>query len=698
MKKPYLLTGVLALALSSVKPALTLAETDAASSNQSDTLQEVIVTAERRSVDVQKVALSVSVIDGDALAQHGDSTMAQALQDVPGVVVQGGVASPIGGAGGPPNIAVRGIGTDGPNRNGSTSIYEDGVLIVGGGANFFDLSRIEVLRGPQGTLYGRGATAGAVNIVTNDPTQTFGGTGQATIGTYGLFGSQGALNMPLSDDVAARFSFNTVRHDGYFSSGGSNEADVSARAKVLIKPSEDFSLLLGGVYYRADQNAASTVNVTAADPQPSDWTPSTTIAGHDVIAFNEGYANLQLNLGFANLTYIPAYQATHSTQNNSDGTTSQMPWNHTFTQELRLSSPNESKVLWTAGGYYFNSNFFQNFGIPGAFYFNQAYASSAAAVFGEATFPVSDDTRLTGGVRESRDTVHHANISSFPRGTAGVDNFVDAFTDVLNKTYNRFDWKVRAEHDLSAQSLLYGMVSTGYRPGGSVNGLAYDPEHVTAYEVGSKNRIGSRFILNGAVYYYNYGGFQAPESCCGPQVQSIMTSLPAKFIGAELEGTALLSAADRLTFSANFLHARYGADALPNALFPQAYSDGNPIPHAPDFSVSGSFAHTFNFSGGATLVPQVDGHYQTKIYTDFDPSLYPAPGIAQDPSFVQKAYTIANASITYTSASGNYHITVYDNNLSDVIYKTTVNGGMGGPDTAGVNDPRTFGLLVGARF
>ncbi|HTP38152.1 MAG TPA: TonB-dependent receptor [Steroidobacteraceae bacterium] len=695
MKMRHLLTGVSVLPLSCcvlLAQAQTAPATDG-SGTATDTLEEVIVTAEHRSSDLQKVALSVSVINGDTLTQHGDKDLAQVLQDIPGVTVQGGIASPIGGSGGPPNIAIRGIGTDGPNKNGATAVYEDGVLIVGGGANFFDVNRVEVLRGPQGTLYGRGTTGGAVNIVTNDPTQVFGGSGQLALGSYALFGTQGSLNLPVSEDVAARVSFNTIKHDGFFSSGASGDGETSARAKLLFKPNEDFSLLLGGVYYTADQTAGGTVNVNATHPQPTDWTPSTDVAGHDVISFKEGYAKFLMNLGFANLIYLPAYQATHSSQENSDGTVSAMPHNNTFTQELRLSNADNARVLWTTGAYYFNTNYYQAFGTPGVFSFNQNYDSVSAAVFGEVTYPLLDTLRLTGGVRESRDTVHHVNTSSFPR----TPN-----PDFYNKTTDHFDWKARVEDDLTNNNLLYGMVSTGDRPGGSVNGQGYKPEVVTAYEVGSKNRIGNRMTLNGALFYYDYGGFQAPESCCFPAVQTIVVSVPAKFYGAEMEAAALLTTADKFTLSANYLKAHFSANTvgIDDAGAPAiTLTDGKTIPHAPTWSLSASYGHTFNLPNGATLEPSIDAHYQTRIYTDFDFSLYGStPGAVQDPSFVQKAYTIANAAISYTTAGGKYVFTAYDNNLSNVIYKTTVTAGMGTDDTASVNDPRTLGVIFAAKF
>jgi iron complex outermembrane receptor protein len=379
-----------------------------------------------------------------------------------------------------------------------------------------------------------------------------------------------------------------------------------------------------------------------------------------------------------------------------------MPTNHTLTQELRLSNPADSRIIWTTGIYYFNSNFYQDFGsysqhfgVPSPpagmnFFFDQAYASSSAAVFGEVTYPISAALRLTGGVRESRDTVYHANFSSFPRPPGPNPDF-------FNKTFDHFDWKVRLEDDLTANNLLYGMVSTGDRPGGAANGLAYIPEVVTAFELGSKNRIGNMMTLNAAAFYYNYGGFQALSSCCFPAVRSVMVSVPAKFYGAEVEAAALLTPQDKLTFSANYVKAHFSGNGVgldgTGALVP-ILTNGGVIPHTPDLSLNGSFAHTFSLTNGATITPLVDAHYQTKMITDFDYSVY---GSTPDASFTQQPYTIVNASLTFTSDGGKYHITAYDNNLTDVIYKLGVNPGMGG-NTASVNDPRTFGVIVSARF
>jgi iron complex outermembrane receptor protein len=176
MHKNIWLLGLATIACVHLAPQPAHAETATPAASAGSELQEVIVTAERRSIDLQKVGLSVTAISGEAIAQQGDSNLAQVLQNVPGVVLQGITEGPsqqsVQGGGGPPNIAIRGLGTPSPNTVGAVAIYEDGVLLQGGGANFYDMSRVEVLRGPQGTLYGRGATAGAVNFITNDPTQS----------------------------------------------------------------------------------------------------------------------------------------------------------------------------------------------------------------------------------------------------------------------------------------------------------------------------------------------------------------------------------------------------------------------------------------------------------------------------------------------------------------------------------------------
>ena len=671
------------------------------------TLEEVIVTAERRSVDLQKVAVAVTAIDGADLEQRGVDSVAEALQNVPGVVVQGITDGPsqqsVQGAGGPPNISIRGLGTSAVNTAGSVAIYEDGVLLQGGGSNFYDMSRVEVLRGPQGTLYGRGATAGAVNFITNDPQQDFEASGKVTFGSFNLVGTQGMVNIPLTDTLAIRAAYNQARHDGYFNNGWSSEDDVGARVKALFKPGDDFSLLLGYTDYRSNGSGPGQVPL-ATNAEPSDWTTDLAGGASDVIGYRKVYTDVEANLGFARLTYLGSYQTTHSdwaAQGSFAYLDITQPINQTWTNELRLASSTDSRLTWQAGVYAYQNRLetaYQPGPAPTAggvftpfFIYAQRFHPRSLGLFGEATFAFTDQTRATLGLRETRD---HVDVA-FAAGVGAA--FTRSSTDI-----NHFDWKARVEHDLASNNLLYGSITTGYRPGTYTNNILNRNETVHAYEVGSKNQVGNTMTLNGAVFYYDYGGFQEPYSIPNPAHPTyggvgVTVVVPARFYGAELEATIKLSANDKLTLSPTWLHATYTSNItvispFDGSVYANVQSDGGAVPTAPKFGVSGSYEHDFVFSNGSALKWEADAHYQTSQLTDYDTSNYPST----NPVFQQGAYAIANSALTYTGSSGKYSLSAYGRNLFNKIYKVTVYNPQ--PPYVFVDDPRTFGVSLAVKL
>jgi iron complex outermembrane receptor protein len=704
MHKNVWLLGLAAIACAHLAAPPVYAETATPTAETGSDLEEVVVTAERRSINLQKAGLSVTAISGEAIAQHGDIDVAQVLQNVPGIVLQGVSDGPsqqsVQGGGGPPNIAIRGLGTPSPNTVAAVAVYEDGLLLQGGGANFYDMSRVEVLRGPQGTLYGRGATAGAVNLITNDPTHQFEASGRIQFGSYELIATQGMFNAPLSDVLSMRVAFNQIRRNGFFNNGQSDEDDISARVKLLFSPTDNFSLLLGYVDYNSKGTGPGQVDVST-NPNPTQWRTTVPGGGSDPISYRKAYANVLWGLGFANLSYVGGYQTTDSTFSTYChcffGFTYQVvrqPYNKTWTHELRLESTGDSALSWVGGAYYYNNKFQTTFepgtaapvaGMPyvPAFGFAQSFSPTSLGLFGEVTYALTTSKRLTGGVRETRD--HEVQSQTFePGGTGGIPATFDA-------TFRHFDWKVRVETDLSANNMLYGTVSTGYRPGGFVNGIKSENETVRAYEIGSKNRIDNMLTLNGAVFYYNYSGFQNLASVPDPNnpgsVISVLVPIPATFYGGELEAVAQLSAADRLTLSPALLEAKFTADRATYLT-----KDGT-IPNTPKWSLSGSYEHSFMLPGNARITWGVDAHYQTQELTDFAASNYPTPS----PVFQQRAYAITNTSLTYAPGNGKFNVTVYGRNIFNTIDKLTIYN-QGPPPAAFVNDPRTYGVMLSGKL
>ncbi|MGC4029587.1 MAG: TonB-dependent receptor plug domain-containing protein [Steroidobacteraceae bacterium] len=671
-------------------------------------LDEIIVTAERRTVSMQKVAVTVSVLNGEDLERTGISDLRSVLQNAPSTVVQ-----PTGDSKNAPAITIRGIGTDGANKQLATAVYEDGIVVDRQSGQFYDLSRVEVLRGPQGTLYGATATAGAVNFISNDPSREAGGSAQIEAGSYSLTHLTGVVNLPVTDQLATRIAFNQLKRDSYINGDQTGEDWINLRAKALYTPTEKLSVLLGLNYYKGDDGGDG-----------SYVSDSRGIPTKQKIKYLGGFGNnhttklwtkIDYDLGFATLTYLPAFQFnTQDTISKSDSGSTRywVPHYNLRTHELRLVSDTKNAFTWIAGAYYQDRDFSRklNFGgdvLAGKPYlqWNDDEKIKSLGIYGQGTFAFNDTTRLTAGVRRSTDDVWHFNHMEYHYANIGVP-----IPDVVSNTdykkdFSQVDYLVRIEKDIRDGSLLYALVSTGYRPGGVGNsGVEYDKETVRSFEIGSKNQLTSAIRLNGDVFYYDYGGFQTPQGLCYdyPTCQqsagTVVTSIPAKFIGAELELTAALTDRDILTFTPTYLHSEYSDDVVltipPIGTNPAASAfvatKGKSPPHAPRWTLAASYEHRFVLGSGASLVAHADGHYETKQYLTFDTSSYNLTPNAVH--FVQKPYAIANASLTWSNTDNRYSLTGYVKNVTDVVYKVTSGA------QPSVNAPRTFGAILSARF
>ena len=292
-----------------------------AQSAESEELMEIVVTAEHREIDVQKAATSVSVRTGSELRNEGRYTLGQILEDVPGVTGGAATANVPGGSGvdtSAPGITIRGIASNSGAVGNVTSaaaaaaVYVDGVYEgVGGG---YDINQVEILRGPQGTLYGRSATSGLLAIHTNDPQlDRLGGDAVAEVGNYGLEHYTGVVNLPLIDNVLGiRVAANRYERDGYYADDGTTSTD--AKIKLLYKPNDDISLLLGYALQNNDtKNGGITLTLAPGEPNTYcfDTVPkscASTPVGRGSNDFRQYWALLSWDLGFATLSYQPAYR------------------------------------------------------------------------------------------------------------------------------------------------------------------------------------------------------------------------------------------------------------------------------------------------------------------------------------------------------------------------------------------------------
>jgi iron complex outermembrane recepter protein len=496
-------------------------------------LQTVVVTSERRSTNLQKTAVSIVAVSGEEQRAKGQTTLESTLSDTPAVTV---MATPQGG-----QVFVRGVGSQGDSNwvDPAVSLNLDG--IYSGRAervfsSMYDVQRVEVLRGPQGTLYGRNSTGGAVNVLTNGPGRKFEAGVNAQMGNYNLAHVDGYINTPLNDVLALRVAAMREKRDGYFSNGG-RASDLSAgRLKLLLKPNADFSLL--ATVDSFDSKGAGATSVPrgfSGGPTFFNWKtdysdPWTVDPLHPADVQRTRFTTTSLqadwNLGFGTLTVLPAY-VTSKRYTETDlvagiavpGSTLPLPastWEETQkTLEVRLASPAKAATQWVVGAYLFDANNEQT-GTPPSYptptweSYGTTVPATSQALFGQLTTPLTARLRLTAGLRYTRDD---KTYNYGVRNTAvWTGSAYDTGAMSVSNKYNATTGKLGLEFDLSPQSMVYATVATGYKAGGfgiAVPPQAYEPEHLTAFELGSKNRFfDNQLQVNTELYSYNYKNYQ----------------------------------------------------------------------------------------------------------------------------------------------------------------------------------------------
>jgi len=705
-------------------------------------LEEVVVTAERRSADIQKAATSVSVRSGAELRNQGRYTLRQMLEDVPGI--SGGAAdAPVQSASGvdsaAPGLNIRGLKSNSGAFGSVTSVaaaaavYVDGVYEgVGGG---YDIDRVEILRGPQGTLYGRSATSGLVAIHTKDPQlDRLGGDATLELGNFNLRHYTGAVNVPVvANALGIRVSGNRYERNGYVSADGGALASTDAKVKILYKPNDDVSLLLGFALQNNDtHNGGTTITLKPGAPNtfcfesPSTCAPTPVGTGSN--DFRQYWALLNWNLGFATLTYQPAYRTWKSqgvsySRSNAPGpaanidSTVEFPRDRFNTQEIRLSSHPDSKLIWQIGGLYYENSLSSGFKatfVPSGIVPVNAQVrdktTRAAGVFAEATYPVADAWRVTAGARYD-----HTRVS-----------IVEDYTSITGVTQNlsgeagtrRFDnvtYKARLEHDLTAQNMLYASVSTGFSPGdvsvttgpsGNPYALDLEAETLTAYEVGSKNRfLDNRLQVNGAIYYSHYGAYQTAGINVAPALLNSLVfatlAAPAQIYGGELETLMQLTPSDRAGLNLGYTKAHFvdknrviNTGAGSTVKFSE-YFVRDEIPGITPFTASLSYDHTFHLPADSTLTFRgaaryLAGHPVTNVTA-------PQRAAGTEPYLLVDAQVVGDLSATWASASDRFSVTGYVRNVDDKQFKVSAFAQTGSV-TSSPSDPRTYGAVLNVNF
>jgi iron complex outermembrane receptor protein len=528
-------------------------------------IQEVVITAERTAGVPSKTPIALSVISGDALKEQGVVNVANLQNIVPGVV--------IGNEGHGPNISIRGVSTTDVTSKGEqgVSFNIDGIPVsrpqIMGNA-FFDLERVEVLRGPQGTLYGKSSTGGAINVITAKPKNEFDAAASVEIGNFNTHRSEAMINIPVTDNFFIRAAGSVNSRDGYVTESINNTSSPTApklddennrtgRVSALWNIAKAANLLVTGTFGHVGGSGpgpvlySSLLNKSGSAARQVFFNPYAPAMNDNFRGVN---AEFNLDLGALHLTYDGGHSKFKARDITDPGVTGAASINGQFTwtdyraditndaHEVRLSNATPQRIDWVAGLNYqkeLNVEEDSNWASPAGCSPSLAASCNAPnpaivgptqhegkSVFGQANFHVTDALKTTLGLRYSDDSMFRkATIAAGPgpfyaaSGAPCAPGAACVIGPVTNddgsQAAKRLTWRLGADYQLGSRQMVYGYVASGYK-GGGFNDLdprtgkpaSYDPEKVIAYEAGYKGQLTPTLQYNTSVYHYDYKSAQ----------------------------------------------------------------------------------------------------------------------------------------------------------------------------------------------
>lgn len=704
LKRSPLAVGVSALAVAMAQPVLAQEVNSSASSSEG--LGDIVVTAEKRPTNVQSTPIAMTVATGEELARNGVADVNALSNIAPTVNIAQNNANTL--------ITIRGVSSRDYSETGDPAVavsvdnfYLQRAFALN--AALFDIDRIEVLRGPQGTLYGRNATAGAVNISSVKPTDDWKLDAAAEIGNYGTLNLDLGATIPVSDTLSIRVAGTRKTHEGYRNNPGLKDGDdgnvTGGRVHALWKPTDRLSILVTGEMTGVDGVGSVIKGVPYADVREdgsldigSERTFPLNHQGYTRIRTKAVRAAISYDMDFATLSFFGGYQkSTLNRDNDQDGG---LAFNYGFQQnedvkdqnyELRLSSNNKTGFTWQLGGYFFKetdalNTFFQVHGLatdPFNFYtFDYDVGSKSKAVFAQVGYDLTDQLKAEAGIRYTKDNKYQVGYNDIAGAFSNLDNHYSG---------DQITWHLGLNYQVTSDNLLYAKVDKGYKAGGYTTNSSFGPETIISYEIGAKNRfLNDALQVNVSGFYYDYSDLQTQQE--DPQTALVYTlnAGKARVWGAELETVWLVTPDTRVDANVAWLDAKYSEFCTVTAASCPAASDlsGNHLTQAPEWTLSGGIQHDFHLLGG-TLTPRVQTRYQTKTYFTFFNTAAEQQG----------AYWKSDAQITYVPNNGPFSIAAYVRNIeNNTILTANAEAGYAGGYLVQFAPPRTYGARLSYSF
>jgi iron complex outermembrane receptor protein len=770
-------------------------QAQAKAANEAGTIAEVVVTGTKRSSSLQRTPVAITALNSATL----DDAHVQTLQDVVNLVP--GFSATAQGDHGVMTMTLRGVGNDSAKTeyaDPEVASFVNGIYSPrpeGATALLFDLESIEVLRGPQGTLWGRNATVGAVNMTTAKPViGESSGSLEGGLGSYNRLGVRGAFNVPVSDTMALRFAFVNEQHDGYidyqslptssvasqkaaFVAGGGNLADfksinsnlfvtggqkygaqkqTAARLSMLLKPSTDTKWELSYEKFadrgspnmnlmqtpRAGQKMWSALIDTAPminrDSDSIRSRVDMALSSDVSLAYIAGYSKFSGSEQFDGDAgvVVPTSFATGGSHREHNTNSSHYT---NYSHEFELQSTGKKEVDWLLAAYYaaetndirfdlpiFNGTQEGTVGWQGSFIQPKETVASKA-IFGQATWNVSDQLHLTGGARYTKDD--RSNVGGRGYGWGNYPATPDTVAQIpVNQNVNPWDANsgfgspgkndgtyssskvtglARLGYDIDKDNMIYASVSTGYKSGGLQDGGAtYAPETLTNYEFGTKHTFMNGAVkISNAFFYENFKDYQfsspvtnidgsrglATNSAEGAKIAGFETEIAAKItkddkIQVSLALTPKAKLGKLLGFSNDYVIPACAADKTVSSCVDVT---GVTMAHTPRVQLQVQYQHTIHLSKG-TLTPRISVHYESESNLSVFSDYFGSPD-------KQAAYARTDLGLRY--AADRFYVDTFVRNVSNGNVKTSAqNGNTGGVWVSQYLAPRTVGINIGTDF
>lgn len=694
------------------------------SDGASGQLEEITVTARRFGESLQDAPVAVTAMTADFLAAQRMQEVHQVIEMTPGATMT--IFNK-----GQMDLSMRGISSQGEGAasDSAVMIVVDDVVVgkdVLKILKFYDVEQIEVLRGPQGTAFGKNASAGAIHIVNARPTREGSGFIEATAGDFNLFELNGAVNGAIGDTAAGRLSFHYDDRDGYTTDTGTGKPlddvnNVSVRGQLLFDPSDAVQIWLKAEYSKDDDGNRARRSQDCTTPyvdgfgvlyqDPCDfWKTETSEATEGPFKFERDVTNLSASIDWDmsdnfSLTSTTAYISADVTSDMDNfGSPVNLVYNLSmddvsqFSQEFRLDNANSaSSTNWLVGLFYLTDdhdrsdnreilNYHPASTPQGSTMKNE---TDSLALFGQVSFALSDRFQLTVGGRYAKDektfSVNHraegalADIFIDPPGDSPI------IASNLREEWSNFSGSVSLTYDVSDSTMIYGLVSQGYKTGGfnpepatlEAAMTPYDEETALNIEAGAKMDLANdRLRLNISIFDLTYDDLQV-EGSLPSGTQIIENAGGADVTGAELEFTWLAS--DNFTLMGSYasIDGEMRGDIGGNSV------DGFRTQNAPDWTATLAAIVSIPMSNGSELGLRADYRSRGTAYDSPDET-DPRPGV-----------DYFGAAVTWDSADGAWHAALWGRNLGNEAEMISIGpAALTEQSPTGFGPPRTYGLTL----